>query len=358
MSLTYRNRATRFASALILLTALLPGCGLVASEGQDTNVSQDPPDAKTLYGDVPDNAVVYAAMPHPDDEFQAWSLLENSDHFTVIVFLTGGERTQHCSEEGFSRGWQEGLEIPPSTIPTALEDGTCFEARLESTRRYFEQMSQIDNTIPGDFAEGLTVSDLVDDDDVVCSREAGGECTEINLDAEVWPDQQQRGVLIAFDLGDGNLTQPEVEWALTQVQESPVKFGIDPELPSGYAVSGYYNDDNPDCFDYPHPDHGAVARTLESVDLGLGLQIVATCSDPGKDVLNLTVSERSADAAFHFRADSEVENAVRQGAHEAHYGWLSPTVYSLDREHQQELFMQKQTFVLAEPPVAVRSRER
>lgn len=342
----------RLWCALITLIAFLSGCGPLVSDDRRSSAGEDHLDARELYAAVPDDAVVYAAMPHPDDEFQAWSLLEDSNRFTVIVLMTRGERTQHCSERGFSRGWQEGLEISPSTTPVALEHETCVDARLESIRGYLDQMSQTDDTIPGDLAEGFTVSHLNDDDDVVCSRETDGECTQRNLSAEVWLDQQQRGALIAFDLGDDNLTQAEVAWALNHVKGTPAKFGIDPQRPSGYVVSGYYSDHNVNCYEYSHPDHEAVARTLDSIDLGLGLQFVTTCGEAGKNVLDLTVSERAADAAFHFRGVAQVEGAVRQGAHEAHYGWLSTTVHPLDRERQQQLFMQKQTFVLSDVPVA------
>ncbi len=330
--------------ALVMLAALA-GCGVLPPENPSIDANGAGADA--LQDMVPDDAVVYAAMPHPDDEFQAWSLLENSSHFTAIVLMTRGERTLRCTAGRFAQSWQEGLEIPPSPTPEAMEDETCVKARLDSIRGYLRQMSETDNSIPGDFAEGFTVTDLIDDDGVVCSRESGDQCTQVNLGADVWLDRRQRGALIAFDLGDANLTEAEVEWAMTQLRDQPAKFGIDPERPDGYVVSGYYNDGDPDCFEYPHADHQAVASVVDSVDLGLGLQLVATCSDPGENVLNARVSERSADAAFEFRGESDVEGAVRRGAHEAHYGWLAETVWLLDREGQQELFMQNQTFVFS-----------
>lgn len=337
-----RQQFSLHRAALVVLFAVLAALALSScASSNEENLS-----AEARYAKVPDDAVVYAAMPHPDDEFQAWSLLEDSDHFTVIVLMTRGERTQYCSEEGFLRGWQEGLEISPSTIPEALEDETCAAARMESIRGYLDQMSQTDTSIPGDLEDSFTVDDLTDNEGIVCSREADGECTQTNLSAEVWLDRQKRGALISFDLGDGNLNQDEVAWALAHIKEDPEKFGIDPQLPDGFVVSGYYSDDNPNCYEYPHPDHAAVAQTLESVELGLGPQFVTTCSEAGKNVLQRTVSDRSADAAFQFRAETESEGAVREGAHEAHYGWLSETVYPLDREQQQLLFMQEQTFVL------------
>ncbi|MCS5713218.1 hypothetical protein NVV95_01490 [Herbiconiux sp. CPCC 205716] len=41
----------------------------------------------------PPRGTVVVVVPHPDDEFQAWSLL---DGYTVFVVLTRGEQTQYC----------------------------------------------------------------------------------------------------------------------------------------------------------------------------------------------------------------------------------------------------------------------
>ena len=40
---------------------------------------------------------VIAVFPHPDDEFQAWSLLEDRpDQYKVFVFGTRGESSGYC----------------------------------------------------------------------------------------------------------------------------------------------------------------------------------------------------------------------------------------------------------------------
>lgn len=40
----------------------------------------------------------------------------------------------------------------------------------------------------------------------MCSRISARSCENVNLDADVWIDERQRGALIAFDLGDGWLS--------------------------------------------------------------------------------------------------------------------------------------------------------
>src|ERR671917_1265731 len=43
----------------------------------------------------------YVVVPHPDDEFSAWSLIEKShDNYPVFIVLTRGERTRYCAPEG------------------------------------------------------------------------------------------------------------------------------------------------------------------------------------------------------------------------------------------------------------------
>lgn len=122
---------TRCICWVALATASLSGCSLLNSDHGGVGA---------LLSEVPDDAVVYAAMADPDDEFQAWSVLEDSGHFTVIVAMTRGEITERCSPEGFLSGWQEGLEIAPDIIPTAMEDETCVEARMASIRGFPGQM--------------------------------------------------------------------------------------------------------------------------------------------------------------------------------------------------------------------------
>jgi hypothetical protein len=325
---------------LVCCTALvigLSGCSV-------SNAADDAFDAVAEYENV------YLAIPHPDDEFQDWGLIENSDQFKVFVLMTRGEATGFCRPEGLSAGYQEGLELAPSPVPTAQFGPDCVDARLNSILGFLQQMSNTDQTIPGDFNDPITVSGIADPESVVCSRMVETRCVSSNTTAEVWTDRRGRGVLIAFDLGDGNLTVDEVVWALNAVRSAPESFGIDANRPNGFVASAYANDRNPFCFSYPHPDHLAVAAAVRDVDLALGPQFIAACGFPWESQLRLRVSDESADAAFEFRSPAEASGAVRRGAHEVHYGWLDNSVYPLDRNGQNELFMQNQTFVLTKQP--------
>lgn len=338
-----RSRALRAAGFVgcIALVAGLGGCSLSDSLSDV---------AEETYSSIPQEANVYLAIPHPDDEFQDWGLIENSDYFKVFVLMTRGEATAYCTPEGRSIGYQEGLEPAPSPIPGGRYSASCVDARLNSILGFLHQMSETDPTIPGDFGEPSTVAAIVDPDGVVCSRMTDTRCTATNTSAEVWTDQQGRGVLIAFDLGDGNLTVDEVAWALNAVRSAPDSFGIDASRPDGFVASAYANDGNPFCVQYPHPDHLAVAKALRSLSVSLGAQFVAACGFPWESQLRLRVSDESTDAAFAFRDPDEAAGAMRRGAHEVHYGWLHNSTYPVDRTGQHTLFMQNQTFVLTRLP--------
>ena len=54
-------------------------------------------------GGGPDK-VSYIVVPHPDDEMQAWSLIENTpDIYEVYIVMTRGEQSFYCGLAGMGR---------------------------------------------------------------------------------------------------------------------------------------------------------------------------------------------------------------------------------------------------------------
>lgn len=259
--------------------------------------------------------VTYVLLPHPDDEFQVWSQVEGrEDSYTVFVLMTRGEQSSYCDSETGGGRWTS----------------TCADARLASWTGFFEQMGEQDATLPGALpAEPERVTGL-DPDDVAVGRDDDGEVT-VDADALVWRDAEGRGALVAFDLGDGDLTEQEATWAAEQVITDPAEFGLLDRAPDRVLGAYYFPGEADGCFSYPHPDHAAVAATIRAADLA-PVQAYATCRAADAGASESRVSDGAAEAAF---GDG--------GAFPAHYGWLGD--WPLARDDQSQLFHVPQAFV-------------
>ncbi|MBD8022265.1 hypothetical protein [Microbacterium gallinarum] len=298
--------------------------------------------ALAMTADDDERTMSLAVVPHPDDEFQMWSLLEQTPReYKVFVSLTQGEESGFCEPDMLEGALQADLgEVPPSPTPTGRWTAECKEARMASLLGYLSQMSESDASIPGDFAAGRSI-ELPAGATSPCRIDDGVEDCEGAREVRVWTDRQDRGAVVAFDLGDGDLTTAEIGWALRSVIDERAALGIDEDLRIGAALGAFANDHHR-CHSYPHPDHLAVHDALRTIDLNIGPQLAATCfADPAQSLTSL-VSRGSADAAFSLGPHGE-----RLGAHPRHYGWLSVSTYPLGGFLQSELFMRLQSFWVA-----------
>lgn len=317
---------TLTALAAISLLALT-GCAAAA-----------PTPARAHHTPQPRQIQVYVA-PHEDDEWQMWSQVENRpDVFKVFVVLGNGEQTAFCAPFP-NAGYQAGLEKEPSPHPVGQFTSSCSQARLNSWTGYFTQMSQTDPTIPGDLTGPTRTRPFPGS---VCRADnvpvgVDGPCTSDDTTAQVWTDREGRGVLIAWNLGEGDETVPEIDWAIRNVLNHRSDFGI----PGGVVTAlwgAYANADDPHCFIYQNPDHLALHAALEQFDYGTPVQGFAACGDEA-GMMHAQVSDQSMDAAFEVTQDGH-----RVGAHTSNYGWLDVTWYPLSRHDQSDLFHGAQAF--------------
>ncbi|EPR76632.1 hypothetical protein ADILRU_1117 [Leifsonia rubra CMS 76R] len=324
-----RRRAVGWLVAVASIVAVTVGMGVVAQ-------------ARSTVGP---SAVIFV-NPHPDDEFQHWALLENrTDVYSVIVLLTRGEQTGFCAPEGLEAGWQPELEPAPRPMPEGQFSAACAEARVNAFVGYFGDMARADESIPGRFATVTTSTPLQDPAGVVCRLDETDDCI-VATTVDLYRDLDDRGALLVFDLGDGDLSNAEVEWALRATLDTFV-----PELLGDGArvagiVGGYSTPDNgyAGCFAYPHPDHLAVDRVLWATDFGAGFQTSATCATDPRRQLFSRVSDRATEAAFSIKPVDDSDDVLRTGAHTANYGWLHGRYYPVARVGQGELFHQDQHF--------------
>ncbi|WP_022890829.1 hypothetical protein [Agromyces italicus] len=320
-----RGRHVVAWAALIGLLALVTG-GLLAV---------------SLANSPAQRVVTIAVIPHPDDEFQLWSLVEGTpDEYKIFVSMTNGEETGFCEPDVLDASLQTELgELPPLPTPTGRWGIECEQARSASLLGYLEQMSETDPSIPGDFGPRQEFAPLPGDGTSICRVDDGAEsCNDANREVSVWTDRHDRGAVVFFDLGDGDVTSDEVTWALRSLIERRAELGLEGDERIASLIGAFANDSQP-CFSYPHPDHVAVHEALWSTDFGVGPQLGATCFLDGRQRLTTFVDRSSVDAAFEQAVDG-----TRIGAHGRHYGWLHATAYPIANTMQSALFMRVQSF--------------
>ncbi|GAA3588968.1 hypothetical protein GCM10022198_10930 [Klugiella xanthotipulae] len=281
--------------------------------------------------------VSYIVIPHPDDEFEAWSLVENSpDNYKVFITVTRGDETGYCTPA--SQAYQVGLEKAPTPKPTDKWTASCDNARLNSWLSFFTDMSKTDPSIPGSWAAGTTVGPFPANGTAI-SR-VDGSTTVTDRSAKVWVDTQGRGAAIAFNLGDGDLTAAEVTWAVKTVRDNRTALGINSTLPNWNLVTSFANSVYGSCAVYTHPDHRAIHESVWNTNFGFGYQAGATCAtDPDASRTQL-VTAASTNAAFSVNTAT----GLRTGAHTWNYGWLNDTYFAVSRNAQNSVFMQRQSF--------------
>lgn len=332
------NLGTRFAIRTRLLAAavMVALCSLVFSTmvvgGSASGAAVAP------------TAVSYVVSPHPDDEFQGWSLVENSpSNYKVFILLTHGEETGFCDLSKYtSSGYDPPFERAANPTPQGRWTDSCSSARLNSWRTFIAEMAETDSTLPGQLVDLGSRGPFSSAGVTVCRRDNGndGPCDVNDRTAKVWHDTQGRGALVAFNLGDGDLTVNEVTWAIDTVRQNRAALGLDTSLPEHNIIgAAFSNRQYTNCFKYEHGDHYAVHSSLYNHNFGVNYQVGATCKSDPDAVLDPIVTSASVQKAF------EVDSSgFRIGAHVNNYGWLHAEYYPIDRNGQDELFHAEQSF--------------
>lgn len=345
-----RASRRRAAALVALLTLLVLASAPAAGAATSASSAVTPGPSSAVPSSAPSNgpsSVLYVVLPHPDDEFEVWSQLQDTpDVYKVFVLLTHGEETVNCLPD--LPGYDPAVEPAPSPRPVGLWTTACEDARLSSWRDFLSDMSDTDPSVPGTFRDRGTVSRLASRGTAVCRYDADPlVCARRDRSAHLWTDTGGHGSLVVFDLGDRDLTSDEVVWAMRSVRDNRSKLGIDPTLPSRGVVGSYANTDHAGGFGYAHPDHLAVSKALTTTDLGLGPQLSATAQDDPRATVSGRVSTTAVTAAFGVNGSS--------GAHARRYGWLwredadaltagRVDAYQVDREGQRRLFHCRQHF--------------
>lgn len=233
----------------------------------------------------------YVVIPHPDDEWQAWSLIERSSgNYKVFMLMTQGDQTGYCQPR-----WTK----------------ECTDRRVSSFLGFLTEASKSDPTVPGDF-ENLGARGPFPTRGYTLTRDDGGNVYPASTAPTVYLDKQGRGAVVVFDLGDGDLTESEVKWAIETTRDNRQALGINTTARNWNALGAYYNKNYGGCYVYAHPDHYAVHRALYHHNYGFGYQAAATCSSDPEVSRKQTVTSGSVQAIWN----------NGPGAFPNNYGWL------------------------------------
>jgi hypothetical protein len=200
-------------------------------------------------------SIRYLLVPHPDDEAQSWSLVEDRSIYPVFILLTHGEATRQCRPEQLMSSLQTGEgEVAPPTMPTAPRSPSCAEARLGSWHRFFSDVASWDDRFKRSEAQGPR---QLDSPCPACSRQA----------YDLWLGAGSARLI--FDFGDRDLTIEEVRAALDEARllASRGTFG---DRDEDGVVGAAYASEELGCAFYDHPDHVTVHSALRDGDLAVG----------------------------------------------------------------------------------------
>ena len=284
--------------------------------------------------------VMYVVVPHPDDEFQAWSLIENRpDTHKVFIMLTRGEQSAYCNSPKLKNNLQGAK--PPSPHPTGRWTPSCEQARINSFLGFMEDMATVDNGLSESYENLGTRGPFTASDSTVCRQDDALSACSTDLSAALW--QSPYATLVWFNLGDGDLTPAEVQWAITTVLNNKSSFSINDELAdSGIVGASYFNSTSASsCSGYRHSDHGAVQTALKTKNFNVGWQAAPTCAADPETVLEVAITAASYQRAFARQPESPL------GVFFANYGWLSSATtegHPDDPHHQTNTFHRHQTF--------------
>jgi hypothetical protein len=207
--------------------------------------------------------VTYVVSPHPDDEFEAWSLVQNSTaNFEIFVVLTHGEQTVACDHTG---AWLDPGEIPPPVGNPGRGSLGCGVDRIASHRVALNNQANYDTAL-----SPLTVLTLA------TSTTPLGGCSPNSTGYEVWQGNGSNAELI-FDIGDGRVTPACVHWAVQTARGVKASLVGASSLPDFAVIGASYYSTSAGCKNYVHADHKAVFDDLTTTNEGAPHQWTSIC---------------------------------------------------------------------------------
>ena len=244
--------------------------------------------------------IVYVVVPHPDDELQGWSLVQDrANAYPVFVLCTHGENT--AAADGHAHQPELGEWTPPPQPWGERGSETVRAQRLASFHVFLDAMAGVDRYLD---------RDLVDHGE----RADGPGRFTVHVG--------RRSARVVFDGGDGRLTPQFVTAALQRTRA--LRSTHLPVQEEDFVVGAAYLSTSPGSFRYTHPDHRAVHAALWDTDQGVpGPQWCRTATaDP--DVVRTGGRTEQVAATTYAAVMGIAPDGRRTGLLQVFYGWLGP----------------------------------
>ncbi|HMK12199.1 MAG TPA: hypothetical protein VK461_11495 [Acidimicrobiales bacterium] len=295
----------------------------------------------------PDLKIRYIVIPHPDDEFEAWSMVANdTTHYIVFILLTRGEYSQFCNGSGIPEQQQERGEREPQPQPF-MGEGTssCAQQRVDAWSSFLDARGGVESSIgrPGFLGQfdmnlpaGATLPSKID---------SAGQRIPATTYLLWVGDKSARFV---FDFGDRDLSLNEVVLGIQTVRD--LRFRVLPVTDEDDLVAGaYFNDSFDPSIRYQHPDHKAVQEAIKEFDFQMpGPQWGRTVPEDPDVAETLEVPPSIYCAVMCVDPDpiDPVTNpdALRTGTLQADYGWLAPVYWVGAELPSGSIFSREQSF--------------
>lgn len=263
--------------------------------------------------------IQYVLVPHPDDEFSAWALIEDRARiYPVFVLLTHGEGTGFCDGHGLRADLGERVPLPqPFTGPRTPN---CRRQRLDSWHAFLDGMVAVD--------PHLDVPERIGDI-------GGSEVFVGDLSARV-----------VFDGGDGRLTPDFVTAALAHTRQ--LRLAHFPVRAEHRVVgAAYRNAATAGSLIYDHPDHRAVHLALWNTDFGLPGSQWGRTARGDEDAVPPGGRTESVTPELYEWATAVEPGGRRTGLLQVVYGWLAYDAdgkWNAGETDETTIFSRSQTF--------------
>jgi hypothetical protein len=317
---------------IAVTTSLPPGSTSsvpVAPEFVTPATGGDPPTA-VLAPVSPDLEIRYIVTPHPDDEFEAWSMVAgDTTHYIVFILLTRGEYSQYCDGSGISELQRMRAERPPEPQPfTGQGTEGCSQQRLDAWREFLDTRGGVEAAIgrPGflgqfdlDLPAGAALPSRVD---------ATGERVA-STQYLLWVGD--KSARFAFDFGDRDLSINEVLLGIEAVRALRSRV-LPISTEDDLVAAAYFNDEFDPSIRYEHPDHKVVRDVIRGLDFGMpGPQWGRTVPEDPEVAETLEVSPSLYCSVMCVEPEpiDPLANpfAFRTGTLQETYGWLAPSYW-------------------------------
>lgn len=283
--------------------------------------------------------ITYVVLPHPDDETFIWSSVQNNTNmYPVFIVLTEGEQSAFCDLHGLdkSQGEEDPRDYWGDNGPWQRWSDNCETARKNSFRTFLQGIEQFDSTLedPDDdgshqgvdtspFGDVCRIDKDGDDGSQTCNAADDPDLEPGDIESDHTYDLRASGknAVMFFNVGDGDVKNHEVRWAIATARD--IKGSFIPDLEEKHILTVFDNtNDIPNCNKYKHRDHRAAHETLWNTNYGNTIErIGATCPEDEDESREVRINPRSY---WEKMIDVDFDNNnQRKGVVQRWYGWLA-----------------------------------